>query len=172
MTGQGALFSRLNLAAMVALVVMFAGSVAPGVRGWVLGARSNPFAELSRAGAAGGQEDFRLADFDGGPASSLGLLGTHGRHVGSSLGSREYSKRSPEDEQPIRLCGDMLDKVIRFTCRNYWDRIRGKRSVGSVITDWDEDDYKVRSRGKRQAGASDICCARPCRRSEIIQFCN
>ena len=110
-----------------ALLVVSLAGVTPQAAGWVLGARTSPFAELSRTGP--GSEDLRLFGNDPSP-SGLGLL----RHQQSGpRGGGSYAKRS-SDDQLIRLCGDMLDKVIRFTCRNYWEG-RGKRSVGSALDD-------------------------------------
>ena len=117
--------------------------------GWVLGARASPFANLNPNSLAG-PDEFRLnSDIAGYTAGGGGGGGSVMDHFSKRSSSSDYDipfKRSSDDDTPFQLCGRPLDKVIRFVCRNYYQR-RGRRSADEWLTSiFSPEDYKVRVR--------------------------
>lgn len=159
-----------SLCAAVLLVVAFMGQAS---HGWVLGARASPFADLTPHNTNNlGPDEFRLTSASAGYAPSSSDSGALDHFSKRSSDYDPYSKRSGDEGAPIKLCGQYLDNLIRFVCRNYFNNhMRGRRSADDWTSIFSPEDYKIRSRSKRSAGASDLCCRRSCRRSELIQFC-
>lgn len=116
--------------------------------GWVLGARSSPFADLAAPPhsisnvAAGPDDRFRL---DGDVALDHFSKRSSSRdYVDTAPALQPFGKRSGDDGTPIKLCGQYLDNLIRFVCRNYFNNhLRGKRSANDWTSIFSPEDYKV-----------------------------
>jgi len=160
----------------VATIFVVAAFMGQACHGWVLGARASPFPDL-KPNSLRGPDEFRLnSDIAGYTANGGGGGGSVMDHFSKRSSSSDYDipfKRSSDDDTPFQLCGRPLAKVIRFVCRNFYnEQRRGRRSADEWLTSiFSPEDYKVRSRTKRNAGASDLCCQRTCTRRELIQFC-
>jgi len=109
-----------------------------------------------------------------------GTIGNVPKPQIDKAGFKGYSRQERE-EQPVRVCADMLDKMIRFFCKKHHGVNREARTKGYMVTDREADDYKSRSVQSRQQqgprkcqagrGPSDCYCKQKGLISDFIYYC-
>ena len=131
----------------IATILVVSAFMGQACHGWVLGARASPFSNLNPNRLSGPDEFHLNPDIAGYTAGGDGgSVMDHFSKRSSSSDDDIPFRRSSNDDTPFQLCGRALVKVVRYVCREYYQR-RGHRSADKWLSSiFSPEDYKVQVR--------------------------